>query len=99
MMMTFRAFHPDPKKKLAEHGGELRWFAPIPINNHWTVAMIAAFGRYNFADELIVWLVLTERFAQPFIQEKDTLNADTIRIWPKQVRPFVCPIIGIAGVV
>src|SRR5262245_58941052 len=60
VMVAFCTFHAHAEEKLADHGGEFRWFPPVAINHGRTLAMIRAFGEQDFPHEPIVRFVLPE---------------------------------------
>ena len=97
MMMALGTFQPRAEKDLAEHRGEVRGLAAIPVHHGRAVAMIRAFREEDFTRELVVRLVLPETLAQPLIEDEDALHANAVGIRTQQVGPLVRPVIGVLG--
>ena len=82
---------------MAGHCYDFIWFASIAKDRHSTVFPVAASGRQDSSNELIVGKILSERLADPGIEAQDGFDTDAVGVWPEQVGPFVGPIVGVFG--
>ena len=81
-MMAFGAFHPNAQKDLTHKCARVRRLTFIAEERHRTISVRASLSRQQFADELIVGLVLLETVTQPQIKQVDRLYANPGRIRP-----------------
>jgi hypothetical protein len=95
MVVALGALQADAQEQLAHQRRDLGRLAAIAEERRRPVVPRAAPGRDQFADELVIRLVLAEALLDPGVVDKHRLDADAIGIGPQEVRPLGGPVIGV----
>ena len=98
VIMTTGTLKAYPQKNLTEYLGHLLRRTLVAIHHGGTKSVRTPAGSNHIACKLIHWLVFTKCITQPLVQYIHTLEPGPVRIRAHEVRPLVCPVVGICRI-